>query len=93
LRETKSVDSSKSSEISGNEALARPVAHLTAKAPVSFDATLGLSMAVVFVVSRDWTLRATVRAELREAGVDAMGLETADDVGERYRSSGRRDRR
>jgi DNA-binding response OmpR family regulator len=38
-------------------------------------------MAVVFVVSRDWTLRATVRAELREAGVDAMGLETADDVG------------
>jgi hypothetical protein len=27
------------------------------------------------------TLRAAVRAELREAGVDALGLETADDVG------------
>jgi DNA-binding response OmpR family regulator len=38
-------------------------------------------MPVVFVVSRDWTLRAAVRAELREAGVDALGLETADDVG------------
>lgn len=39
------------------------------------------TMPVVFVVSRDWTLRAAVRAELREAGVDALGLETADDVG------------
>jgi len=38
-------------------------------------------MPVVFVVSRDWTLRAAVRAELREAGVDALGLETADDIG------------
>ncbi len=38
-------------------------------------------MPVVLVVSRDWTLRAAVRAELREAGVDALGLETADDVG------------
>jgi hypothetical protein len=38
-------------------------------------------MPVVFVVSRDWTLRAAVRAELREAGVDALGLETADEVG------------
>jgi DNA-binding response OmpR family regulator len=38
-------------------------------------------MPVVFVVSRDWTLRAAVRAELREAGVEALGLETADDVG------------
>ena len=38
-------------------------------------------MPVVFVVSRDWTLRAAVRAELREAGVDALGLETAADVG------------
>jgi hypothetical protein len=39
------------------------------------------TMPVVFVVSRDWTLRAAVRAELRETGVDALGLETADDVG------------
>ena len=38
-------------------------------------------MPIVFVVSRDWTLRAAVRAELREAGVEALGLETADDVG------------
>ncbi len=38
-------------------------------------------MRTVFVVSRDWTLRAAVRAELRETGVDALGLETADDVG------------
>jgi DNA-binding response OmpR family regulator len=42
---------------------------------------LGRKMPVVFVVSRDWTLRAAVRAELREAGVDALGLETAEDVG------------
>ena len=38
-------------------------------------------MPTVFVVSRDWTLRTPVRAELRERGVDALGLETADDVG------------
>jgi len=38
-------------------------------------------MQIVFVVSPDWTLRTAVRAELREAGVDALGLETADDVG------------
>ena len=38
-------------------------------------------MPVVFVVSRDWTLRTAVRAELRERGVEALGLETADDVG------------
>lgn len=39
-------------------------------------------MPTVFVVSRDWTLRTAVRAELRERGVDALGLETADDVGQ-----------
>lgn len=38
-------------------------------------------MPTVFVVSRDWTLRTAVRAELREHGVEALGLETADDVG------------
>jgi DNA-binding response OmpR family regulator len=38
-------------------------------------------MPTVFVVSRDSTLRTAVRAELREAGVQALGLETADDVG------------
>jgi hypothetical protein len=38
-------------------------------------------MRTVFVVSRDWTLRTMVRAALRATGVDALGLETADDVG------------
>ncbi len=38
-------------------------------------------MQIVFVVSSDWKLRTAVRAELRETGVDALGLETADDVG------------
>jgi DNA-binding response OmpR family regulator len=38
-------------------------------------------MQIVFVVSPDWTLRTAVRAELREAGVEALGMETADDVG------------
>ncbi len=38
-------------------------------------------MPVVFVIARDWTLRASVRAELLEAGISAMGMESADDVG------------
>jgi hypothetical protein len=38
-------------------------------------------MPTVFVVSRAWTLRTMVRAALRQTGVDALGLETADDVG------------
>jgi hypothetical protein len=38
-------------------------------------------MPIVFVVSPDWALRAPLRAELREAGIDALGLETADDIG------------
>ena len=38
-------------------------------------------MSVVFVISSDWTLRTTVRAELREAGIDALGMETADQAG------------
>jgi DNA-binding response OmpR family regulator len=38
-------------------------------------------MLFVFVVSRDWTLRTALRAELRERGADALGLETADDIG------------
>lgn len=35
---------------------------------------------MVFVVSREWDLRGAVRAELREAGVAAMGMETVDDM-------------
>ncbi|MHB8485642.1 MAG: hypothetical protein ACYDCM_07925 [Candidatus Acidiferrales bacterium] len=38
-------------------------------------------MPVVYVIGEDWTLRAGVRAELRERGIDALGMETAADVG------------
>ena len=37
-------------------------------------------MAVVFVIAGDWTLRTAVRAELRESGVNALGMESAEDV-------------
>ena len=37
-------------------------------------------MPVVFIVSREWDLRGAVRAELREAGIDALGLETIEDL-------------
>jgi DNA-binding response OmpR family regulator len=39
-------------------------------------------MPKVFLVSEDRTLRTAVRAELREAGVEALGMETASEVGE-----------
>jgi hypothetical protein len=35
----------------------------------------------VFVIGRDWRFRAGVRAELRERGIEALGMETADDAG------------
>src|ERR1700730_13194111 len=38
-------------------------------------------MAIVFVIARDWTLRTPVRAELRELGIDALGMESPEDVG------------
>ena len=38
-------------------------------------------MPAVFVIAEDWTLRAGVRAELRERGIAALGMETADDAG------------
>jgi len=38
-------------------------------------------MPTVFVIARDWTLRAGVRAELRELGIDALGIESADEAG------------
>ena len=38
-------------------------------------------MAIVFVIARDWTLRAAVRAELCELGIEALGMESAEDVG------------
>jgi hypothetical protein len=38
-------------------------------------------MPVVFIIASDRQLRTAVRAELRERGVDAMGMESADDAG------------
>jgi len=38
-------------------------------------------MPVVFIIAPDWTLRTAVRAELREIGVKALGMESADEVG------------
>ena len=38
-------------------------------------------MPVVFVIARDWTLRTSVRAELREQGVEALGMESTGDAG------------
>jgi hypothetical protein len=37
-------------------------------------------MPVVFIVSGEWDLRGAVRAELREAGIEALGMETIDDM-------------
>lgn len=37
-------------------------------------------MPVVLIVSCVWDLRGAVRAELREAGVEALGLETIDEM-------------
>jgi hypothetical protein len=41
----------------------------------------GQEMPVVFVIARDWTLRTSARAELLEAGIHALGLQSADDAG------------
>jgi DNA-binding response OmpR family regulator len=38
-------------------------------------------MATVFVISRDWMLRAGLRAQLREEHIEAAGMESADDAG------------
>lgn len=38
-------------------------------------------MPVVFVIAEEWKLRAGVRAELRERGIKALGMETTDDAG------------
>jgi len=37
-------------------------------------------MLTVFIVAQDWMLRAGVRAELREKGIEALGMETVDDA-------------
>ena len=38
-------------------------------------------MPVAFVISEQWMLRAGVRAELRERGIKALGMESASGVG------------
>jgi hypothetical protein len=38
-------------------------------------------MPVVFVIAHDWTLRTSVRAELLEAGIHALGMESPEDAG------------
>lgn len=38
-------------------------------------------MPVVIILARDWSLRAPLRAELRECGIDALGMDSAEDVG------------
>lgn len=38
-------------------------------------------MPAVFIIAHDWTLRANLRAELRERGIDALGMESADEAG------------
>jgi FixJ family two-component response regulator len=42
---------------------------------------LKLRMPLVFVVAEDWKLRSAVRAELRERGIDALGMDCADAAG------------
>ena len=38
-------------------------------------------MPLVWVISEEWMLRAGIRAELREKGVTALGMESAENVG------------
>jgi hypothetical protein len=40
-------------------------------------------MPTVFIIARDWPLRAMVRAELLEKGIDAIGMQTAAEAGSR----------
>jgi hypothetical protein len=46
----------------------------------------GVGMPVVFVIARDWRLRAMVRAELRENGIEAIGMESGTEAGARVAS-------
>jgi DNA-binding response OmpR family regulator len=36
---------------------------------------------VVYVITADWTMRTAVRAELREMGIEALGMDSAEDAG------------
>jgi hypothetical protein len=39
-----------------------------------------MKVPIVFVISPEWTLRTMVRAELREAGIEALGMEATGDL-------------
>jgi hypothetical protein len=41
-------------------------------------------MPIVFIIARDWTLRAGLRAELRERGIEALGMDSAEDAGRAF---------
>ncbi|MDE3137632.1 MAG: response regulator transcription factor [Acidobacteriota bacterium] len=43
-------------------------------------------MPIVFILARDWPLRVLLRAELRERGIQAIGMQTAGEVGTRIAS-------
>jgi DNA-binding response OmpR family regulator len=60
----------------------------TRGAPATTCNTFMKTPPVVYVIAPDWTMRTAVRAELREMGVEALGMDSADDAG-RAMSSGR----
>lgn len=43
-------------------------------------------MPTIFILARDWSLRAMVRAALRERGIDVQAMEVAAEVGARIAS-------
>lgn len=43
-------------------------------------------MPFVFILARDWPLRVLLRAELRERGIQALGMQTAAEAGTRIAS-------
>lgn len=43
-------------------------------------------MPFVFILARDWPLRVLLRAELRERGIQAIGMQTAAEAGTRIAS-------
>ena len=45
-------------------------------------------MPSVFVIAQDWTLRAGVRAELRESSIEALGMETVGEAARRIAEGG-----
>jgi hypothetical protein len=47
-------------------------------AAVRFD---NKTIPVVYVIASDWTMRTAVRAELREMGIEALGMDSAEDAG------------